>query len=159
MRNITFTQKDEFQAISIEHQGSYMLITPKFERFFSWATKHDQLKNMKKGYARYYDDPRIVAEENLRADALLELKGMGNIPPLDSDMKIITIPKQKYITIEHKGPYKHLPDTYNWFFGVWVMNPKNQVKFAEQPTLEEYVNSPHNTKPEDLITLIHVAIK
>ncbi len=34
MRNITFTQKDEFKAVSLKHQGSYMLIASKFERFF-----------------------------------------------------------------------------------------------------------------------------
>ncbi len=63
------------------------------------------------------------------------------------------------MTIEHKGPYENLQDTYDWFFGTWIMNPQNQVEFAEQATLEEYLNSPHDTKPEDLITLIHIAIK
>lgn len=159
MRTITFTEKDEFQAISFKHQGDYMLIASKFERAFTWAAKHDQLQNIKSDYGRYYDDPNTTPEQDLRSEVLFEFHNMSDLPPLDDDMELITVPKQKYITIEHKGPYENLQDTYDWFFGTWIMDPKNQVEFLEQPVLEEYLNSPHDTKAEDLITLIHVAIK
>lgn len=159
MRNVTFTQKDAFQAIGIKHQGSYMLIGPKYERLFTWLGKYNKCPDLKRLYARYYDDPNTVPEEKLRSEVLLELTKTDDLPPLDSDMELITVPAQKYVTVEHKGPYEHLQDTYNWFFGTWLMDPKNQLEFAEQPTLEEYVNSPEDTKPEDLMTLIHVAIK
>ncbi len=159
MRNITFTQKDEFLAVSLAHQGDYMLIAPKFERLFAWAAKHNQLQNIKSNYGAYYDDPNTVAKEDLRAKVLFEFKDASHLPPLDDDMESIIIPKQKYVTIEHKGPYEHLQETYDWFFGTWIMDPKNQLEFAEQPTLEEYLNCPRETAPQDLITLIHVAIK
>ena len=59
--------------------------------------------------------------------------------------------------ITHKGPYEELGRTYELAFGGWL--PNSGCRLRELPSYEQYVNSPMNAKPEDLLTLIHIPVE
>ncbi len=55
------------------------------------------------------------------------------------------------------GPYSDLGKTYRKLYGGWL--PKSGYQLREAPAFDEYLNSPQNTKPEDLLTLIHLPLE
>jgi AraC family transcriptional regulator len=54
----------------------------------------------------------------------------------------------------HGGPYEKLEESYRRFFGAWL--PKSGREPRDAEAFEEYLNSPMNWRPEDLLTRIHV---
>jgi hypothetical protein len=53
-----------------------------------------------------------------------------------------------------RGPYEKLEESYRRFFGAWL--PKSVREPRDAEAFEEYLNSPMNSRPEDLLTRIHV---
>jgi AraC family transcriptional regulator len=47
--------------------------------------------------------------------------------------------------------------TYQQFFGGWL--PKSGYELRDAEAFEDYLNSPTNTKPEDMLTRIHVPLR
>lgn len=45
---------------------------------------------------------------------------------------------------------------YRWLYGRWRLDSAHQV--ADAPVFEEYLNSPHDTAPADLITDIFLPL-
>ena len=66
------------------------------------------------------------------------------------------LPAQRVAAVAHKGPYEELGKTYQQIYGGWL--PKSGYHLRDMPAFEQYLNSPQNTKPEDLTTLIHVPL-
>ena len=64
-------------------------------------------------------------------------------------------PTNFHIT-DHKGPYEELGKAYQLLYGGWL--PKSGYQLRDVPAFEQYLNSPQNTKPEDLVTMIHVPL-
>ncbi len=54
------------------------------------------------------------------------------------------------------GAYEVLGRTYQRIYGGWL--PQSRYHLRDVPAFEQYLNSPQNTKPEDLLTLIHVPL-
>jgi len=61
-----------------------------------------------------------------------------------------------YAVVLHKGPYEGLGKTCQWVYGGWL--PQSGYRLRDVPAFEQYLNSPRDTKPEDLLTLIHVPL-
>jgi AraC family transcriptional regulator len=49
-----------------------------------------------------------------------------------------------------------LGTTYQCVYGGWL--PRSGYRLRDVPAFEQYLNSPRDTKPEDLLTLIHVPL-
>jgi len=62
----------------------------------------------------------------------------------------------RYAVVTHKGQYETLGKTYQQIYGGWL--PQSGYDLRDAPAFEQYLNSPQNTKPEDLVTLIHVPL-
>ncbi|SPE40040.1 hypothetical protein SBA3_360014 [Candidatus Sulfopaludibacter sp. SbA3] len=45
---------------------------------------------------------------------------------------------------------------YQRLYGSWL--PESGYSLRDVPAFEQYLNSPQNTKPEDLVTLIHIPV-
>jgi len=61
-----------------------------------------------------------------------------------------------YAVYTHQGPYDGLTAAYEKLCGQWI--PRSGRKIADAPCLEEYLNEPESTAPEDLITDIYVPL-
>ena len=56
----------------------------------------------------------------------------------------------------HKGPYQKLAETWRAAYRDWLPSSGQQLRDA--PPYEVYLNDPRKTKPEDLLTEIHIPI-
>jgi AraC family transcriptional regulator len=62
----------------------------------------------------------------------------------------------EYATLMHKGPYEGLGRAYQALLGGWL--PQSGRELRDAPCFEVYLNSPQTSRPEDLLTLIHVPV-
>ena len=67
--------------------------------------------------------------------------------------KKLTIPAGRYATLLFKGSYAELEKPYDWFFGQWL--PSSGYEAADFPPMEEYLNDPKDTPPNELLTRIY----
>lgn len=137
----------------VAHQGDYMLIGKAFEAVRAQFIGHKLLCGQTRWLAEYFDDPASVAQKHLRSRAGLSLlPGISAMPPL--------IPFELggglCAVLRYRGPYASMHAAYRWLYGRWLLDSAHQV--ADAPVFEEYLNSPHDTAPADLITDIFLPL-
>lgn len=91
--------------------------------------------------------------EKVRYDAAIVLT--RPVEP-EGEFGVTELPGGSYAAFTHRGPYESLGQTYQRFFGAWLPQSGREVREAE--AFEEYLNSPMNARPEDLLTRIHVPL-
>ena len=101
-----------------------------------------------------YDDPAITAADKIRYDACLVVT--RPVQP-EGEFGVQELAGGPYAVATHRGPYETLGKTYQGVYGAWL--PKSGYELGNSPAFEQYLNSPQNTKPEDLMTLIHVPLQ
>jgi AraC family transcriptional regulator len=104
--------------------------------------------------AVFYDDPDLVATEDLRAAACSPCAEDMVLPDGTEELRR---PAGTYAVLEYTGPYADMKDAYRWIYGVWL--PQSGHEIAERPCFESYLNSPVDTKPEDLRSNIYLPIE
>ncbi|WP_324753201.1 GyrI-like domain-containing protein [Roseovarius sp. Pro17] len=87
----------------------------------------------------------LVAQDDLRSAACSPCSDKLELPEGTEELRR---PAGIYAKLEYKGPYADMKDTYRWLYGVWL--PKSGFEISERPASEAYLNSPVDTKPEDL---------
>jgi len=100
-----------------------------------------------------HDDPDVTPPDKVRYDAAVTLN--HPVQP-EGEFSLIEFPGAQYAVFTHKGPYDGLGKIYQAIYGGWLPNSGYQLR--DTPAYEEYLNSPMNTRPEDLLTLIHLPI-
>ena len=133
------------------HRGAYLQIGEAFSLL--QLALQAQVAPDARWFGLYFDDPKTVAEGQLRSDAAVEIKGTASLP---ADIGQAQIPAARYAVIEHIGPYSELERAYHWLFGVWL--PQSGEQAASVPTIEQYLNDPCTTAPKDLRTEIWLAL-
>lgn len=101
-----------------------------------------------------HDDPNITESDKLRYDACIRIK--KEIDPA-GEVGVKEIAGGRYAIFKHKGPYEKLSDTYNAIYRVWL--PGSGESLRDAPCFEKYLNNPDKTKPEQLLTEIHLPIE
>jgi AraC family transcriptional regulator len=101
-----------------------------------------------------HDDPDITDVEKLRYDACIS---KSKDVKLEGNVEIRTIKGGNYAVFLHMGAYEKLIDTYNSIFGPWL--GKNNIELRDVPCFEQYMNSPEETAPENLLTEIYIPVK
>jgi len=107
-----------------------------------------------KMYGVGYDNPYITPEAECRYDACITLT---KVVSTEGNVNIQTIEGGKYAVFLHKGSYKELGTLYQAICGEWLSS--NDYKSRDLPMFEVYLNSPVNTKEEDLLTEIYLPIQ
>jgi AraC family transcriptional regulator len=142
------------QAVTLPHQGSYLKIGKAFETLFGWFAMRGLLKPGARSIGLYYDDPNAVAEENLRSAAGIVVE---TAPMIEAPMSVTPMAGGEYAVLRHKGPYSDLHLAYTWLYGTWL--PQSGREVADTPVFEEYVNSPRDTPPAELLTDICLPLR
>jgi AraC family transcriptional regulator len=106
------------------------------------------LQNRKIGQAE-----RFLPPDKVRYDAAVAVN--RPVQP-DGEFGVMEIPGGSYAVVLHEGPYEGLGKTYQRIYGAWL--PRSGHHLRDVPAFEQYLNSPRDTKPEDLQTLIHVPL-
>lgn len=157
--------------ISVRHLGSYSGCKPAWDKLMSWAAAKNFINKLmfwKKSepiltkqtayFGLCYDDPDKV--KDCRYDACFSIteetkQALQN--KLPGGIQIGIIPKGKYAIALVKGPYEQFYYVYTEFFNGQTLK-FDEIDFSK-PTIEKYINSPKNTKPEDLLTEFYIPLK
>lgn len=147
--SVEIKELDAMRLATIPHVGPYMEIGKAFETLYGIATTRGMFGPGVRAVGIYYDDACQIAPEALRSRAgLIVEEGVTLAPPLE-ETRIAGGPHAVMI---HKGAYSGLEAAYKWLYGEWLV--KSGREPADTPVFEEYLNSPHDTAPAELLTMI-----
>jgi AraC family transcriptional regulator len=133
--------------LSVEHGGPYIEIGRAFGTLFARAGAQNLLPPQIRMIAVFHDDPTVVAEEALRAQAAIVAEDGA---PAGAPLQRIETRGGDYAVLRHKGPYADMRAAYLWLFGTWL--PQSGREAADAPVIEKYLNSPQDTPPPELLT-------
>jgi len=155
MYSVHIVPYPERQAVTVAHRGSYLKIGQAFDTVGTWAGMHGAFEPGSKMVGIYFDDPAVVAEADLRSLAGITVT---NAPAaLAPPFQMTKLRGGEYAVLRHRGPYAELAAAYQWLYGTWL--PQSGREAADAPPIEEYVNTPLDTAPPDLLTDICVPLQ
>lgn len=141
------------ELAAIQHRGDYMMIGSAFTRLRVTGKEQCFLTEESRAFGIFYSDPTIVKEKDLQSKACYTLNGNNTT---GEEIEHISLESQTYATIIHQGPHHELDAAYRWLYGVWLI--ESGYEPADEPVLEEYLNSPRFVAPTDLLTKIYLPL-
>ena len=149
IREVVIRDVPAMNVVSLDHRGPYMQIGKAFDSLFGWLASRNLLSAEARMIGIFYDDPGVVPEAELRSKA-------GVVLPVDIDVAapvgVTQLRGGQYAVLRHKGPYSDMQAAYQWLYGTWLVQSGREA--ADAPAFEEYLNSPKETAPADLLTEI-----
>jgi AraC family transcriptional regulator len=141
-------------AVCVHHTGSYMQIGKAFDTLYGWLATRKLIEPGMRSIGVFYDDTTVVPEARLRSRACVATgRGFAVQPPLEP----IQIAGGEYAVLRHTGPYADMKAAYEWLYGRWLVLSGREV--GDAPWFEEYLNSPRDTAPTDLLTDIYLPLR
>ena len=158
---VHLTHIDAFGVLGVPHKGPYMEISKSFTTLYGWLAARDISGHGLRCVGIYFDDPFSVAETALRSLACVVpdaasrrlFSQLPTAPPLQHT----TVAGGRYAVLRYQGPYASMHAAYQWLFGHWLPNSGEQA--ADSPVFEDYLNSPLDTAPADLLTDIYMPLR
>jgi AraC family transcriptional regulator len=141
------------KLVFLRHVGPYDEVGATWGTLMSWAGRRGLLGPGMKMLGIVHDDPDVTPPGKVRYDAAVTVS--RPVQP-EGDIGVLELPAGKYAVVTHRGPYDGLSKTYQQIYGGRL--PKSGYQLRDTPAFEEYRNSPRDTRPEELITLIHVPV-
>jgi AraC family transcriptional regulator len=141
-------------AVGVNHIGSYMQIAKAFDTLYGWLSTHGHQGAVTRSIGLYLDDPTSVPEAKLRSKACVTLHEDIQI---SAPLERVAIAGGPYAVLRHTGPYADMKPAYQWLYGVWLVH--SGLEAADTPVFEEYLNSPRDTAPSDLVTDIYLPLR
>jgi AraC family transcriptional regulator len=154
MQHVEIRTLPRMQAVTIAHRGPYIEIGRAFETLFGTFGARNLLGPGLRMFGIYYDDPASVAEAELRSRAAIVA---GGLLPVEPPLEPATIVGGEYAVLRHKGPYADMRGSYAFLYGTWL--PQSGREPADAPCVEEYLNTPRDTAPTELISDIHLPLR
>ncbi|MDH2915664.1 MAG: AraC family transcriptional regulator [Gallionella sp.] len=153
MYNVTLKTIPDLEVVSIKHQGAYNKIGPAYDLLFGWLGKRGLVDAQTRVLSIGYDDPATVPENELRSRACATVSKSCT---LEAPLERVIIEGGRYAILRYKGPYDALPAIYQWLFGTWLLQSGCELRDA--PPFEEYLNTPLDTAPAELLTDIYIPL-
>ena len=144
---------DEMKVVFIRHVGPYNEVGPTWAQLCKWAGKKGLIWWNPTMLGLCHDDPAVTPPDKIRYDACIVVK--KDVQP-EGDVGVQTIAAGDYAVATHRGPYEKLSETYATLCGQWI--PAQGREIAAAPSFEIYKNNPQKTKPEKLLTEVHVPL-
>lgn len=141
------------RLVFLRHVGPYNEVGTTWGRLMTWAGTRGLLGPNMKLLGIVYDDPDVTPLDKVRYEAAVTVSGVAQP---EGEFGVMEFAAGSYAVGTHKGPYEELARAYQRIYGAWL--PRSGYHLRDVPAFEQYLNSPQNTKPEDLVTLIHVPV-
>lgn len=152
MYQVEISKQDEFIVAGLNHKGPYGSVGIAFEKLNGLAMTRGIFDSNTRSIGIYYDDPTIVARNELRAFACMSVANSNNInAPLESGR----IAGGNYAVFRYKGPYSNMETCYRWIYEDWLK--VSGCELRDDPGFAEYLN-PMEKSPSDLLTDIHTPL-
>ena len=152
--SVAIRELPSIDVVAVDHRGSYMGVGQAFDLLFGRLAAQRMARPGMRSLAMFLDDPSSVPEGALRAQACVAGCAPG---PLEAPLYRTRIAPGPYAVLAHKGPYASMKAAYQWLFGVWLGRCGREP--ADAPMVEEYLNSPRETAPADLLTNICLPLR
>jgi AraC family transcriptional regulator len=135
------------RLLAMPHRGSYMEINNAFEKLSAIVASRNLWPHARGMVGVYYDDPSATKVADLRSHA-----GVVVDPSLPKvvDLEEVQLPGGPTAVLRFKGHYSGLSAAYDYLYGTWL--PASGREAGDSPVFEDYVNSPVDTAPENLLT-------
>ncbi len=146
---VDIVERSALSLAGLWHQGDYMDIGRAFEKVMAVAEIESWPRAEPFTVGVYFDDPDVVSLENCRAFAGIPVP-REFAPPAGFDVHDIA--GGTYATCLHVGPYARLSESYRGLFRGWLQESERDTR--DEPCHEIYLNSPFNTPPTELETMI-----
>lgn len=151
---VTIEHHEAVRLMSVPHIGPYLQIDAAMGQLFGTLAQAELLSPDTRMQAVFYDDPDLVPAEDLRAAACSPCAEDLELP---DGVEELRRPAGAYAKLQYTGPYADMKDAYRWLYGVWL--PISGYEISERPGFEAYLNSPVDTKPEDLRSDIFLPVE
>jgi AraC family transcriptional regulator len=142
------------RVVFLRHVGPYGEVGATWQKLMMWAGMRGLLGPAMRMIGICYDDPDVTPPDKVRYEAAVVVS--RPVEP-QGEFGVQEIPGGRYAVATHRGPYSNLSGTYQKIFGGWL--PRSGQQLRDIPAFEQYLNSPRDTRPEDLLTLIHVPLQ
>lgn len=137
----------------VDHIGPYIEISQAFDTAETSVMARGLGDHLRGMIGLYYDDPDNVPADKLRSAAgFIVTEDM----PIEAPLQEVQLQGGKHAILTYTGPYSGLARAYQFLFGQWL--GEAGVMPREEPPFEMYLNSPMDTAPEDLVTVIGVPL-
>ena len=141
------------RVVFLRHVGPYDQVGATWGRLMAWTGRRGLLGPGMRLIGIVHDDPDVTPPEKVRYDAAVAVS--RPVRP-EGEFGVMEIAGGSYAVVTHKGPYLGLGKVYQRIYGGWLPGSGRQLRDA--PAFEEYLNSPRDTRPEDLLTRIHIPL-
>ncbi|WP_121316189.1 GyrI-like domain-containing protein [Paraburkholderia sp. RAU2J] len=153
MREVVIRYVEPIEVLSVDHVGPYIQISKAFDALFGWLAQHNLLAAEMRMIGIFFDDPHVVDENALRSKAGVSLPHPLQVAvTVNPPVSVAHVKGGEYAVLRHKGPYSDLRAAYEWLYGTWLVQSGREA--ADAPVFEEYLNSPKETAPAELVTEI-----
>jgi len=142
------------RLVFVRHIGPYAEVSRAWGRLMSWAGMRGLFGPGTKLIGMVHDDPEITPSDKVRYDAAISIDRM--VQP-EGEFGVIEFAPSTYAVAAYRGPYEKMGGTYHQIYGGWL--PASKYELADAPAFEHYINSPRDTRLEDLLTKIHVPLR
>ena len=142
------------RLVFLRHVGPYSEVGATWGRLMMWAGTRGLLGPGMRTIGNVHDDPDVTPPGKVRYDAAVAVS--QPVAP-EGDFGVLDLPGGLYAVVIHQGPYEGLGKAYQRLYGGWL--PKSGYRLRDAPPYEEYLNSPMNTRPEDLRTALHLPLE
>jgi AraC family transcriptional regulator len=153
MYDVTIKRLPTMNAVTVTHTGPYLEISAAFDRLFGWLARNELLGMGTRSFAIFYDDVSTVPANKLRSRAAAITTQQFEIEP---PFERTELGGGDYAVLRHRGPYADMKAAYDWLYGEWL--PRSGRVPGLGPNLEEYLNSPRDTRPADLLSDIYLPL-
>jgi AraC family transcriptional regulator len=153
MYDVVIKDVPRMDIISVDHTGSYMQIGKAFDTLYGWLAARNLIMPQLRSVGVFFDDPDSVEDAALKSRAGVILPGDFELEPPVHRTSVAAGP---YAVLRHKGPYADMRAAYQWLYGDWLLRSGREP--ADAPVFEEYLNSPRDTAPTELLSDIYLPL-
>lgn len=138
---------EAIRLAALSHEGPYETIRQTFEKLSRAGLPSGPL------VAVYYDDPHVVPPADLRSEAGVVVAEDFRI---QGDLHQVVLPAGQYAKAAYAGPYEGLPGAWEEFYMRGI--PAAGLHTRQDLCFEKYLNTPLDTRPEDLVTELYAPL-
>ncbi|MBE7636730.1 helix-turn-helix domain-containing protein [Sneathiella sp. P13V-1] len=153
MFEVSVVDHPKSRIAAVPHIGPYINIGAAFDKMYGSLDPSTIDWSLSRSVGVYLDDPDTTSESELRSFAGVTV---GYDFKIKAPLEEIELPASRYAVLHYKGPYTDMRKAYGWLFEEWLMDTDEEP--ANAPCFEDYLNSPRETSPTELLTDIYLPL-
>lgn len=139
------------------HVGPYSEVGGAWKTLMKWGWSK-MVFGKARTFGMCFDDPDVTEPARIRYDACMIVPEKSKVKK--SNIQLRELPAATYAVTLHEGPYALLGEAYADLFAHIALNKVDGRRWTlgDPPSIEQYLNDPRKTKPEDLRTEIWMPV-